>query len=169
MTDQSQEQSSFTQAISDEKAIVEAGFHVVPTVPEAEVGTVVERVRSIIEKAGGSIISSEMPKRIPFAYRIERSVAGRREKYTEGYFGWMKFEADTGAAKQIEEALHDVSEILRSLIIRTTRETPVFTPRVVFSSDRLEGRTIAKPVAAPEKKAEVSEAELDKSIESLVA
>ncbi len=171
MTDSSQEQGSFTQAISDEKAVLETGFHIVPTVAEAEVGAVVERVRTSVEKVGGSIIAQEMPKRMQLAYRIERPVAGKREKYTESYFGWIKFEAPKGAAKQIEHDLHEMTEILRFIIIHTTREAITFTPRVVFSSDRLEGKTIEKPaiVAAEEKKAAVSEEELDKSIDSLVS
>ncbi|HEX8994327.1 MAG TPA: 30S ribosomal protein S6 [Candidatus Paceibacterota bacterium] len=170
MNNTSQASQASTQAKSDEKVVLEAGFHIVPTVAEADVTAIADSVRTIIEKAGGSVISSEMPKRMPFAYRIERSVAGKREKYTEGYFGWIKFEAEAGAAKAVEHALRDLSEILRFMVIRTTREAITYTPRAVFASNSLEGKTIEKPavVVAPEEKKEVSETELDKTIESLV-
>ena len=58
--------------------------------------------------------------------------------------------------------------MLRSLIIETVREDIVPPKaRAVFTSDRLEGETIKAPKAPKEVPAEVSEAELDKSIDAL--
>jgi hypothetical protein len=55
------------------------------------------------------------------------------------------------------------------LLVETVREDVAPTRRAVFTSDRLEGETLKKPVAEAEKPAEVSEEELDKSIDALVA
>ena len=159
----------FTQA-NDETAVYEVGFHVVPTVQETEVAAVAARLHAALLKAEGKIIEEIPPKKIQFAYRIERSVAGKREKYTEGYFGSIKFEAPREAIKPFEEMLRADHEILRFLLVHTTRESIVITPRAVFSSDRLEGETIAKPtVVTEEKHAEVSDEELNKSIDALVS
>src|SRR5690348_14619691 len=111
-----------TQANVSEKAVYEVGFHVVPTVSEAEAKAVLERIKGALSKTDASVIAEEEPKRMTFAYRIERSVQGKREKYTEGYFGWVKFEADSEAIKPLEEMLRDDREVLRSILVHTTRE-----------------------------------------------
>ena len=163
-------EASFTQA-SGEVSVYEAGFHVVPTVAESKVGEVVERVRAAIEKLGGSIIAEGFPQKVSFTFIIERAVAGKREKYSEGYFGWMKFESPAAAAKQLEDVLLADRDVLRSLIVRTTREE-VAAPKEVFSSNALAGEVIQpKPVvAAPDApQIEVSEDELNKSLDSLTA
>src|SRR5205814_2385945 len=112
------------------------------------------------------------PKKVQLAYRIERSAAGKREKFTESYFGFIKFELLEDGVGDIVAALEGMlrgdSQILRYLLIKTTREAPV-APRTIFSSKSLEGRTIERPTAKPEESVgEVSEEELDRSIEALV-
>jgi len=158
-----------SQAKNDEIAVYEAGFHVIPTVAETEVAAVALRIRAYLEKEGAAILAEELPKKIKFAYQIERAVTGKREKYTEGYFGSIKFESPRAVAKQLEEALRADREILRSLLILTERELPVASPHAVFASDRLLGETIQQPAKSDEPRGEVSEEDLDKSIEALVS
>ena len=163
-------EASFTQA-SDEKTVYEAGFHIVPTVAESKVGEVVERVRAAVEKLGGSIIGEGFPQKVQFAFIIERAVAGKREKYSEGYFGWMKFEAPAAAAKQLEAVLLADRDVLRSIIVRASLEE-VAAPKEIFSSNALAGEVIQpKPVVADADAAPVavSEEELNKTIDSLTA
>ena len=63
-----------------------------------------------------------------------------------------------------------MKEILRFILVETTREDSIAAPRrAVFSSDRLEGKTIEKRPGAVEKGGKVSDEELDKSIEALVS
>lgn len=150
------------------KTILEVSFHVIPTVAEDKLGAVVERVRAAIEKANGKILSEEFPKRLTLAYRIERSVSGKREKYTESWFGFIKFEAEGEGLPELQKTLTADYEVLRFLLVEATLEEPK-APRAVFASDRLEGETIRKPGEAAEgPKGEVSEEELDKSLEALV-
>lgn len=152
-----------------EQTVYEVGFHIVPTVAEGELSGAVERVRDIVRKEHAEIVSEHAPEKITFAYRIERSIAGKREKYTEGYFGWMKFAVESGSVPAISAALRNTHAILRFIIVETTREDAPAPRRTVFASRSLEGKTIEKPTAAPEKAAEVSEEELDKSLEALVS
>lgn len=159
-----------SQAIPKEtKLVYEVGFHLLPALAEGEVAALVQNIRGAIEKAGGAVFSSEEPKRLKFAYRIERSEGGKRGKYTEGWFGWMKFDGEEGLRAGIPalgEALGAEKNILRFILIETVREAPP-PVRTVFSSDRLEGTTIHAPKRA-EKGGEVSEEELQKGIESLI-
>src|SRR3989338_8587558 len=146
--------------------VYEIGFHIVPTVGEEGVSAVVESVRKALGDA--EIISEGFPKKITLAYQVERATQGKREKYTESYFGHIKFAMQRDGITAFTEAVRVMQPILRFLIIETVREHCAPAPRrAVFTSDRLEGKTPEKPVAAPEKAAEVSDAELDKSIEAL--
>src|SRR3989344_1682683 len=146
--------------------VYEVGFHIVPTVGDAGVSAVVESVRKALGDA--EIISEGFPHKITLAYQVERAPQGKREKYTESYFGHIKFAMNRDNITAFTEAVRVMQPILRFLIIETVREDIATAPRrAVFTSDRLEGKTLEKPVAAPEKAAEVSDAELDKSIEAL--
>ena len=181
MVDMSQAAEASSQATSSPSAapvknttpVYEVSFHIVPTVGEDGVPAVLERVRTLLGdlsdgKAGAEIISQTFPTKMTLAYRVERAQAGAREKYTESYFGFIKFATNRENIATIEQGLRALHEVLRYLLIETVREDITQAPRrAVFSSDRLEGKTIEKPAHAPEKAAEVSEAELDKSIEAL--
>src|SRR3989344_1452808 len=146
--------------------VYEIGFHIVPTVGDEGVSAVVESIRAALGDA--EIISEGFPKKITLAYQVEGAAGGKREKYTESYFGHIKFAMQREGLTAFTAAMRAMDPILRFLIIETVREDIATAPRrAVFTSDRLEGKILEKPVAAPEKAAEVSDAELDKSIEAL--
>lgn len=155
-----------TQA-KNEVPVYEVGFHLIPTISEEAVSSTVEKIRSVLKSA--EVISEQFPARMPLAYTVERSVQGKREKYTESYFGFIKFAAEREVAPALTEALRGMKEILRFIVISTSREDAPNPRHAVFASARLEGETIKKPEQAPEKPAEVSEEELDKSIDALVS
>lgn len=171
MAEMSQAVEASTQA-NEAQAIpvYEVGFHIVPTVVEADLGAVLEKIRGALAKSDAEIIKEEFPAKKTLAYTIERrATAGKREKFTESYFGFIKFAIERGAITEFAAALRGMNEVLRFLIIETVREETVVPRRAVFSSDRLEGETIKKPTAAPEATGEVSEEELNKSIDALVS
>lgn len=175
MAKKSQADEAFTQAtetspeveVSTQPIIYEVGFHLVPTIAEDGVGAAVEKVRKLIGD-DAEFISEGYPTKVNLAYVIERATQGKREKYGEAWFGWIKFATTRNKLPAIEAGLNASREVLRSLIIETVREDIVAPKaRAVFASDRLEGETIKKPQAAKEVAAPVSEAELDKSIDAL--
>ncbi|HEY5382942.1 MAG TPA: 30S ribosomal protein S6 [Candidatus Paceibacterota bacterium] len=159
----------FTQAnTSDETAVYEVGFHLLPTLTEAEAAAAVDKLRTVLGSA--EILKEAAPVKIPLAYIIERRGQGKREKYGEAYFGFIKFATEKANIAALEHYLRATHEVLRHLLIETVREDASITPRrAVFASDRLEGETLKKPEAAAEVSADISEADLDKSIDALVA
>lgn len=164
----SAEQSQATTAPSgDSRPVYEIGYHLVPTLAEDAVASEVAKIRAMLGDA--EIIKDEAPRKMTLSYIIERPGAGRREKYGEAYFGFIKFAIDKEHINTIEGKLRADRPVLRYLLVETVREEIAPTRRAVFASDRLEGETLKKPVAEPEKAAEVSEEELDKSIDALVA
>ncbi|MDQ5955020.1 MAG: small subunit ribosomal protein [Patescibacteria group bacterium] len=146
--------------------VFEVGFHLVPTISEDGVVAVVEKIHGLLNDA--EVISEQFPVRMTLAYQVERSVQGKREKYTESYFGFIKFATERDAIPAFQAALRAMPEVLRYLVINTEREDVSNPRRAVFASTRLEGEVIHKPQTEVQVKAEVSEEELDKSIDALV-
>jgi ribosomal protein S6 len=169
-TSQVSPETSSQAAPKDTRLIYEVGYHVVPTVEEAKVGEVVEKIRTQLAANKAEVIGEQFPAKINLAYTIERSTTGKREKYTEAYFGWLKFAVEErDGISALEGVLRSTKEILRYLLVESQIQEAPQARRAVFTSNRLEGETIKKPVAAPEEAGIVSEAELDKSIEALVS
>jgi ribosomal protein S6 len=155
--------------ISESRPVYEVGFHVVPTVGDEGIAGVVDSLKKALGAA--EIISEKLPEKMRLAYTVERAETGKREKFDDAYFGFMKFATDREAIPAFETAIRANKNVLRYLLIETVREDIAAAPRrAVFASDRLEGETIKKPVEdVAEKVGEVSEEELDKSIDALVA
>jgi len=162
------EVSSQAKQSKDPRPVYEVGFHVVPTTEESSVADVVEGLRAELGLGDAEIITEQFPAKMTLLYTIERAEAGKREKFSESYFGWIKFATERENIAALEASLRGNKNILRYLLIQTVREEAA-PRRAVFTSDRLEGETIQKPTAEPEKGGEVSEEELEKSIEALVS
>src|SRR3989344_247031 len=129
--------------------VYEVGFHIVPAVGDEGVSAAVESVRKALGDA--AIISEGFPKKITLAYQVEWAAGGKREKYTESYFGHIKFAMSREGITAFTAAVRALQPVLRFLIIETVREDIATAPRrAVFTSDRLEGKTLEKPVAEPE-------------------
>jgi ribosomal protein S6 len=165
---QAAEASSQANAPKDSRPVYEVGFHLVPTLDEAGALAAVEQLRTELAKGKAEIISEGAPAKMMLAYTIERSTSGKREKYAEAYFGFIKFATERETIAALEGFLRSTREILRYILIETVRED-IVPRRAIYTSDRLEGETIKKPTSAPEvSKGPVSEEELNKSIEALV-
>jgi ribosomal protein S6 len=142
----------------------------VPSADEATITKVAQAVRAAVEKNEAEIISEGAPSRMRLAYTIERASAGHHEKFDEAYFGFIKFATERENIPALESFLRGNRDVLRFLLTETVREDLINAPRrATFASDRLEGETIKKPVSEPEKGGEVSEADLDKSLDALVS
>lgn len=163
MTEEAQENETVTR-------IYEVGYHIVPTVAEGDVEKVVAQIRSEIEKQNGSFISEGAPSLIKLSYAMDKREGERHVDYDRGYFGWIKFEASTDSAAILTAALKANAQILRSIVFKTLREDT----RAKFKAPQL--RTVARtdtikaaPRQAPatEEKEAVSEADLEKALETL--
>src|SRR5665213_445226 len=104
----------------EKKTTYEVGFHLIPTLSEAQVAEALEAVRAVLVKEGAEALGEQAPERMTLAYRIERSISGKREKYTESYFGWIKFTAERGVIPVLSAAYTNTHNILRFIIVETT-------------------------------------------------
>lgn len=86
-------------------------------------------IKQSIATLGGSFISEEAPYMRELAYEMTRVVNNINVRFSEGYFGWIKFEMDAEKVKELEKGLKADNQIVRYLIVKTVRENTVFTKR----------------------------------------
>lgn len=104
--------------------VYEIGYLVASSVPEEKVPAEAEAVKSIITKAGASVIADETPHSERLAYTIrKKTVSGAYEKYDTAYFGWIKFEVASSAAEPIKKAVEVLPSVIRMLMISTIKES----------------------------------------------
>lgn len=141
--------------------VYEVGYLVLPSVPEEHIPEIVDRAKSFIAKGNGAIISDENPKLRPLAYEMVKHVGTRNEHFKTAYFGWIKFETTPEGVLEVKKAFDAMGEILRFILIKTTREIPVLPQEILEEAEALESIDEAVPTLSPQ-------AEIDKSIDELV-
>ena len=86
-------------------------------------------IKQSIATLGGSFISEEAPYMRELAYEMTRVVNNVNVRFSEGYFGWIKFEMEAEKVKEFEKALKLDEQLVRYLVVKTVRENTVFTKR----------------------------------------
>lgn len=106
-----------------ELEIYEIGYSILTSVPEDKVGDVVAKIQKAVTDEGGVLLDSELPYREQLAYQMSKTVGARKYVADEAYIGWMKFESAPEKTPTIKSAVDKIEEVLRFLLIKTTRET----------------------------------------------
>ena len=115
--------------------VYELGYLLIPTLPEAEITAKVDELKKTVTDLGGNINSSGAPEFIDLAYIIEKDVASKKYKWSQGYFGWMKFEAAPEALEALKKALDGNTDLMRYILIKTHLENSV-----VFKKPKIEAK-----------------------------
>ena len=90
--------------------------------------------------------------------------------YDTAHFGWLKFEATSAAADELEAALKTHKSILRAIVFRTVREDTRAKIKAPTLREVKRPESIAqRPKRVEEPAAPVSEVDLDKALEGLTA
>ena len=148
----------------------EIGYHIAPSVSIENLPNEEESIKSFITKEGVVIISEEFPKLRELAYSISKVMGGAKRNFDTAYFGWIKFDAGEAPVAKIKKFLDENENILRFLLINTVRENTLFSPKI---QDAVLAKEETKPVKkdSPEKeiKSPISQEELDKTIDKLIA
>ncbi len=147
--------------------IYEAGYHIVPQTKEEDLDGVVAEIRAVVEKAGGTLIAEGAPALLKLAYPMIAREGDKNVEYDRGYFGWLKFEAPTEIVEALKEHFAGTRSVFRSMVFKTIREdtrAKLKAPqlREVKRSDALKPTVRKEEAAGP-----VSEADLDKALETI--
>ncbi len=155
-----------------ELRVYEASYLLLPFITEEDVPREVGRVKEHVSLSGGMIFSEEEPKLIKLAYPMVKVIANKNTKFDNAYFGWVKFEGEPESIAKIKKALENNENVLRFLILKTTKESIVARKPFPFA---VKSKPISTPVPKEEAKPkateapqEINEVELDKTIDDLV-
>lgn len=100
----------------------EFAFHILPTVAGTEVSTVVSDLTNLITKEGGEVVDKEDPQRIELAYEIDKVIDGAHKRFHSAYFGWIRMRISAEGLLTVKDELDHVPTILRSLIVKLSKE-----------------------------------------------
>lgn len=148
-------------------SVYEVGYLFVPTLAEENVGGEVTRLKDSISKFGCTFISDEYPKLIDLTYEMTRSISNKKAKFTQGYFGWVKFEMAREDALKAKIVLDQDESIIRFIMIKTVRENTL-APKRTYTKDANKKRSPSKTSSKEEPKEEIDEETIDDDIEALV-
>ncbi len=137
--------------------LYECGYVLVPTIPESEVPTAVDAIKSLITSAGATITVSPDPEYIDLAYTMEKTVGSKKSKYSQGYFGFIKFETTPDTLEQIKKSLDAHLELVRYILLKTDADNTI-----VFKKPKLEAK---RGDSAPIDEAELIAAEAEEDME----
>ena len=145
-------------------SIYEVGYIMIPSIPEENLGGEVTALKDSLGDHGAVFISDEYPKMLELAYEMSRSIANKKQKFSYGYFGWVKFECTTANGKIIKEFLDKNEKLVRYLMIKTVRESTMSTKRAYGKTDASKRRFTPKT----EESLPLNVEEVDKEIDALV-
>ncbi len=147
------------------KGIYEVGYIMVPTIAEEELGAEVTNFKDSFLEQGAVFVSDEYPQMIELAYEMTRSIKNKNQKFSNGYFGWVKFECTTIQCKVIKDNLDKNEKLIRYLLIKTVRESTLSSKRSFGRQDGSRRKTNIKKDGVVKK---IDEKVIDKEIEALV-
>ncbi|MEY4602282.1 MAG: hypothetical protein RL292_223 [Candidatus Parcubacteria bacterium] len=123
---------------TDSSKIYELGYILVASIPEEKIALEVASLKDLLTTNGAEVVSSEDPILIDLAYSMTKVVAAQRQKYSRGYFGWVKFEGEPEALAAIKKVLDLSSTMLRYLIVKTVRENTLLNGKMVLRKEERE-------------------------------
>lgn len=115
--------------------LYELGFILVPTLPETGIPEKVESLKSLIKGVDGEVTSEGTPEYIDLAYTIEKTFGSKKNKYSQGYFGFIKFEASPDSLESLKKSLDGEVDIVRYLLIKTDADNTI-----IFKKPKIEAR-----------------------------
>lgn len=115
--------------------LYELGFLLVPTTAEPEVPEKVEALKSAITALEGVVTSESTPEYIDLAYTMEATVGSKTSKYSQGYFGWIKFEVLPEALESLKKTLDGNADLIRYILVKTSAHNTV-----VFKKPKIEAQ-----------------------------
>lgn len=111
----------------DEKEVYEISFIFSNRLAEEQAINKLETLKKDIASLGGSFISEETPYMRELSYEMTRVVNNVNVRFSEGYFGWVKFELTPANIEEINKKLKLDEEVVRFLVVKGTKGHDVFT------------------------------------------
>lgn len=144
--------------------IYEVGYLLSPLVAEAALAdTVNSTVRKAIEDAKAKITTETAPTMRTLAYEVKKETGSKIARFSDAYFGAIRFEARPSMIAQINEQLDHAELVLRFMTIIAPKDNPPRAPRRPMAVAK------AKPVEGDVDKTPMTTEDIDKEIEGMLA
>lgn len=149
-----------------EPRVYEFSYLLVPSLREEDLDQQTTAMNKLITELGGSLIASDDPQLIDLAYDMVKVLDNKNYKFSQGYFGWMKFELTPSRLAEVKVWLEKNVHIIRFLLITTTKDNTVFSKKLSYKSTRrIAEESEAEEVIAPEAE-EVTPSIIDLELET---
>lgn len=154
----------------DRQQVYEIGYLLVSSIPEEKVAPEAAALKEILSKKGAEFIGEEAPELRTLAYTMIKKIGTSNVRFTQGYFGWFKFELPAKEIEAVKKSFEENPSMLRSLVITTIRENTYLGKKApVATLTKEEEMVPAEAVAAAEVPvAPATVEEMDKSIDEMV-
>jgi ribosomal protein S6 len=163
--------------VSDESLIeggrvYELAYIFVPTLSADGVNEKFQSLKDYLKSKNVEFVSEDIPRLIELQYEMSRTIANKKTWFDEGYFGWIKFEADPSVVKEIHDDLARDEEVIRYMIIKTVRESTIASKKpFAFRArkDVLKDGEDSEVVVKDEVVEKASEEQIDTALDALVS
>lgn len=131
---------------TDDPKVYEIGYLLVSSLPEEKVSAKVDELKSYINAAKAEMISEEAPVKETLAYTMIKKIGAKNHRFTEGYFGWVKFAVMPDMINSVKEKFDADTDVLRFILVNVPRENTYLGKR---ASAVVKEEPVAEVVEAP--------------------
>ncbi len=122
--------------------VYEIGYLLVPLVPEADKLSIVDEViTSNIKSKGGVVITDMAPEMRKLEYTIRKMMNNKYAKFSDAYFGAIKFELNPADVASINEVVKKSDHILRYILIESSRNNEAKPAKQVEGVKKIASKT----------------------------
>lgn len=105
--------------------VYEVGYLLSPAVRDENLTSALAKIQDTITTAGGTIIAEGEPEFIDLAYEMTRVIENKNIRFTQAYFGWIKFTIEPKQIVEINAVLETNIDIIRFLVLKTVVENTI--------------------------------------------
>lgn len=116
--------------------LYELGYLLIPTISESDIQTHVDALSKIVTDLGGTVTTATIPEYIDLAYTMEQRIASKLSKWSQAYFGSMKFELAPAQTDALKKALDGTAELIRYLLIKTDADNMTIFKKPALAAKR---------------------------------
>lgn len=144
---------------AEAEQIYELGYLLSPSLSEESVLEEVGQIRSLITGRDGAVLGEGSPKLVHLAYRMEKTLAHRKQVFETAFFGWIKCSISPTCAEEIARLLKEREHLIRFLLVKSALDAALPSRPV----------RVAPPKRKPETPQTLDEAALERELEELLS
>ena len=154
------------ESMMDEAKIYEISYILDGRLDENKALEKAENFKKDIASLEGSFISEEAPYMRELSYEMTRVVNNVNVRFTEGYFGWVKFEMIPTKVEELNKKLKLDEEVVRFLILKTVKGNDIFTKNmpVMKSDPTIAGSFVKEEVLSEDVNVDTTKENIDEVI-----